>query len=692
MGSSRNSLFINKNVMWLLFSSIAIASSWFFLWLFPWQGKLDSTLLRLGIALVVFTLPGAALSVLLSGRGTRWVQHILFGFVLSHLLIAFGVTMGRVFHLSFDLVRNSFMVLGCVFLVAAILRYSSGSPFQLNWTALKKEGPILVLGLVSLLVILIVLQRQISDDDLSYLVFLTKTQYSNQLSFNDVFFGVSQPVTSRFWLMSAPFAQALLSDLSRVPGILVLSGYYEPFLVIISVLAWYELAIALKLSPRAASASVILQLLFLLLLSEYLHPGSPYLTQLSADKATAAFIFAPVFFLSLIRSLEDAKWSNLFLFLLSGLSLTFMHPIILAYAIFIGGLLILFRMNGQNVRSRLITIFLLAMIILPQVVIRFVQVPSAQNVSYDNPEASLASSGSDNLVSRWGETRFYGFNPGILFIKIPYETAFPLAANIAKWGWLLIPLGSFLLGLRRRDQAVSQFIIAGFIVCFLTWFPFTGWIMGYFLNPRMLARSVWLFPYGLSAVFLLVNVRDMLKSGSFPWAQKLTAWTHFSNVGLIVLTVLFSITALLFLREQQMPDMDRFGQQSRRYGDMVRVGQYLDNRSSTQVHVIGSEVLNDYIPGVSGRANLVVFRVSESSNMLYYTLEEIEQRVSDRQTLFSETTSPAAKLELLRKYDIKFIVLTGADRGLFTRLLEQYPSVAAMEKVARFFVIEIKDE
>jgi hypothetical protein len=49
-------------------------------------------------------------------------------------------------------------------------------------------------------------------------------------------------------------------------------------------------------------------------------------------------------------------------------------------------------------------------------------------------------------------------------------------------------------------------------------------------------------------------------------------------------------------------------------------------------------------------------------------------------------------LDLLRKYDIKFVVLTGSDRGLFAGLLEQYPSVAVMEKVARFFVIEIQDE
>jgi len=157
-------------------------------------------------------------------------------------------------------------------------------------------------------------------------------------------------------------------------------------------------------------------------------------------------------------------------------------------------------------------------------------------------------------------------------------------------------------------------------------------------------------------------------------------------------TVFTAIMLLLFMREQGLPDSQKFESSTRRFADIARVGQYLDRHIPEQAFVMGSEVLNDLLPGVSSKAKLITFRTSDYFNMSLFPVGEIEQRISDRKTIFSETASPDVKLDLLRKYNVRFIVLTGPDRDLFADLIARYPSLLKMDKVNRYFVVEIKDK
>ena len=236
--------------------------------------------------------------------------------------------------------------------------------------------------LISVLVSLIVIQRVLSNDDLTYLAYITNWQHSTHLDFKDLVFGADQFVHPRFWLMSVPFAQAFLAEISQLPGILILGGYYEPFLIFLSVLCWYGLARTLDLSHQAASVSVILQALFLLLLSQYLHPGAPFFNQLSVDKATATFILAPAFIQSEIWLLRKPTKNNIILFLSTGLSLTFTHPIALAYSVFIGGLIAILNINRNNFRTGLIPVIILLVILMPPVALRFVDTEAEGDIIY----------------------------------------------------------------------------------------------------------------------------------------------------------------------------------------------------------------------------------------------------------------------------------------------------------------------
>lgn len=675
---------------------VGIAALWCFIWFAPWQMFLhELPWLKLGIALIVFMVPGISIYGLLADRNAHWINHITFGFVISHLLFAVMALAGRLAHSSFDLIRNLMMTLGMLFLLMYAMSGNAHGFFpRMDRTAFRQAASVWTLGLVSVLVGLIVIQRVLSDDDLSYLAFLTNTQYSTQMGFNDIFFGLAEPVSTRFWLMSAPFAQAFLADLGNLPGLLILGGYYEPFLVVIAVLCWYGLARTLRLSRQAAALSVVFQILFLLLLSEYLHPGAPFFRQLSADKATATFILAPVFLQSVFLLLKDMTGRHFLVCLLAGMSLTFMHPIALAYAIFIGGMLIMLTANRDNIRARGASLLVMLASVLPQVILRFAGTRVEENVPY-GLDATLNQGGIENMVAQWGDSRFYGFNPHILEMTFPYGSNFPFLEPLLKWGWLSIPVlavGFAIRDLRKSDSA--NYVFAAFLLCTLAGIPFTGWIIGYFLSAWALERTTWLFPFGLSVVFLLQSLRDGTKTGLAlkEWVRRLEIKTRILNLPLILSVIFTSGILLLYMREQGLPDLSRFETKSRRYVDIAAVGQYLDQHIPEQAVVIGSEDLNDLIPGVSSKAKLVTFRTSDFFSMALFPVKEIEQRISDRRALFSATTPPEIKLQLLEKYNVEYLALQGGDRDLFSNIISEYPDLLTVEKVGRFFVIEIHDE
>lgn len=671
---------------WKLILTVLAALLWIFLWFFPWIERLHHIFwLQLGAGLAVFIIPGFCTFGLLNNHPGVEFNHVTFGFVISHLIFALLGLMGRLIHLSFETIVFLMMAYGFVVLIIYILlKVDYDVKFQVYQGRLTYFLSILPFLIICLMVSMIVVQRTLTDDDLSYLAFLNNWQYSTHLDFNDLIFDTSQLVQPRFWLMSAPFAQAFLAEISKVPGILILSGYYEPFLVIISAFCWYELALELKLSPKAASASVVLQLSFLLLLSEYLHPGSPYFNQLSSDKATAAFILVPVFFQSLIKLLDSSTWKHKLLFLLTGLSLTFMHPIIVAYAAFIAGVLVLFNKSNQGLRNKVVPIAILIIILIPQVLIRFAKVPAMQATSFE-AETVLNQSGSNTLVTQWGDTRYYGFNANILAMKMPYKANIPLPELILKWSWLLIPVIAVIFAVKQLNDPIAQFIVAGFLLCFLTGFPFTGWIFGYFLNARMLARSVWLFPYGISAAYLLLNIGN--RFWNRPDTKRVRLRT--STWSLIILT-LFSMTLFfLFFRENKLPDFEKFSLKSIRYQGFSTAGQVLDHLIADHAVVAGSENLNDFIPGVSWKAQIVTFRVSEPSNMFYFSSTERTERIADAQVLFSKTASPEDRLLLIRKYNIHYLVLQRGDLKLFNDLITNYPGLIKATEIGGVYIVEI---
>lgn len=568
---------------------------------------------------------------------------------------------------------------GLILLLAYLLPIIQEKTRFFDWQInINSILPVLLLLLVACVACLIVIQRVLSDDDLTYLAYVTNWQNSIHLDFNEIIFGTSNLTHPRFWLLSAPFAQALLADIVQIPAIFLFSGYYEPFLVIIAVLCWYELMVSLGLSHWEASGASIIQIVFLLFLSEYLHPGAPFFNQLGTDKATAAFIMAPVFFQSMVRLIKQPKKNNFILLIFTGLSLSLMHPVILAYSIFIGGMLVLLNWKNTRIAEKLITILMLVIILLPQIVLRFVNIPSQVEIPYTS-EALLSQRGVENMISVWGDTQFYGFNPDILDMNIPYEENIPISQSIKQRGWLIFPFISAIFSLLKKKKSfVAHFILATFLLGLLAGIPFTGWIIGYFLSAYMLERALWLFPFGLSVVFTFSILYNYLKSKSLS-----------SNWLLTTITAIAIGSFILYLRENNMPDFEKFAMKSQRYQDISTAGLELNNQIIDKAYVIGSPNLNDLIPGISSKSKLITYRISDPSNMSYYTIDERNERISDSKKLFSRSASAESKMDLIKKYNIRFLFITPFDLQLFDELIENYPNKIQPIEVGGVIIIRI---
>ena len=685
-----------KNIYWrkLLLWTVLLTLVWSLLWFWPWQHGLQNfILLRLGVALLIFLVPGVSIYGLLMDRQGRWTDYFTFGFVISHLIIASAGMAGRLMPVSFGQIKDLMMLVGLLLLLLYLLPVvSKGISFRIDHSSAGRIASVWPLILISVLASLIVIQRILSNDDLTYLAYITNLQHAIHLDFNDLVLGTDQLVHPRFWLMSVPFAQAFLAEMSGLPGILVLGGYYEPFLVVLSVLCWYGLARSLDISQQAASISVILQILFLLLLSQYVHPGAPFFDQLSVDKATATFILAPVFIQSEIWLLRKPTKNNIILCLLTGLSLTFMHPIALAYSVFIGGLILILNINRSTFRTGVIAVIILLAMLIPQVALRFVRTEAEGNIAYGVDEIQNPQS-FNNIISVWEDTPFYGFSPNILAMTIPYESRIPFPVSILKWAWLFIPICATIFSIQQlRQNNLAQYIFSSFLLCAIAGFPLTGWMIGYFLSPWMLERATWLFPYGLSAVFFLLTIRDKTVVGQHisAWMLKLERKTSFSGWPLITITFFSSALILLFMREQGLPDFALFESKSERYQNLARAGQFLDQHIPVQAIVIGSDDLNDLIPGISWKAKLVTFRTSNPANMPFYSPDIINERILDKQMILSRRESPEARLYLLKKYNVRFLLLRRSDYGLFKTLVSTYPALFEVTEIDRYIILEVQ--
>jgi hypothetical protein len=301
------------------------------------------------------------------------------------------------------------------------------------------------------------------------------------------------------------------------------------------------------------------------------------------------------------------------------------------------------------------------------------------------------------MINRWGNTSFYGFNPSILSMKIPYADATNnlFLKAFETWGWLIIPIGASLFAIQKlRKDPAAQYIFAAFSLCLFAGLPLTGWILGYFLSAWMLERSVWLFPFGISFVFFARSawneILNLLNRTRALMVDEKKSKTIIAITRSFFVFLGFGMI-LLYMQENSLPNAKKFETKIKRYQEFAKVGNFLDNQTAgDSLMVIGSGETNDILLGVSWKARVITFRASDLSNMAYFTSTEAQERISDSKKVFSEQVSPKEKLGILEKYNIDFIVLHINEKEYIEGLTLTYPDLFISTDVGRYTVIKIK--
>jgi hypothetical protein len=666
---------------------------WILLWLLPWTHWLNSLpWIRLGISLIIFSTPGVIISLFLAGEKLSLLTHLISGLAFSVLFVGILGMLGRVFHVPFEYVKVFFALTGLIVLLVFAIKYRIKDhlfkPSHLSITTL-----ILLLLMIAFGIIINFLSRTTGDDQ-TYLAYLTSWQHAQPLNFQEVYFASGNADSIRFWLSVFPMSLALLAEISGLHGLMLIGLYLEPFLIIIAILATYDLYEDLLQSEQQAILAVLLQFTFLFLLRGYQQPGLTFFNRLSEDKVFAAFILFPIFFLALRLFLEYFTLQSSIFVLLAGLSLAITHPVILAYSVFIVGLYAgIVTFIGKNYKKFLVVVILLTVIILPPALLRFINVPSASSITYDLESALDAGAGIETRISYLAGTPFYGFN--LDRIKILPEDNAPenlLRAFLTKSYLWTLGLGFLWSLFNIKRKTVAPFIAASSSLILLSAIPYTGWIIGYFVSARMLWRTPWLLPIGLISLVLfhefILFIWRKIPANILPKIPvERVVYTAILGTCSIVL-IFFSVHVYI----AEWKTLAERGTYINTLENLSALGNYLEAnidqpsmfiaapQSSEFLSGLFTQSLMDYLPGLSSKSKVAYFREYYSAPNLV-DMEKVN-------LIFSLDTAitPAQRIDILRTNRIQYVLI---DNPSLMNYYASYPQFFDVQKAENYWMFSI---
>ena len=666
---------------------------WLFLLFSPWAIWLESMpWVRLGISLIIYFVPGILISLFLMSKRLSLMSHFISGVALSVFLVGSLGFLGRVFHFPFEFIKPAFALIGLVALF--ILSRHVDSKKQLYRQ--KKISVVTVVLLLSMILFGAALSflYKFGNDDFTYLAYLTNWQHAQPLNFHEIIFNTGTLDSIRFWLAMFPMNQAFLAELSNLHGILLLGFYLEPCLIAIAILAAYNLYEDLFQSEYYAITAVLLQFTFLLLRNSVIYTGIIFFNRLSQDKAFAAFILAPIFFLAIRCLLDTFNLRSGIFAALIGLSLTLTHPVILAFSIFIAGIYMsIVTISNKDYKKFIVIAALLVMVILPAGSTRIAQLPwlrqhipalaKINNKGTFDLESALDSRKIDQRISYIEGTPFYGFNLNVIKMNITTTKDENSLQNFFSWSYLWVLGLGFLWSLFNwKRNTIAPFITAASLLILLSAIPYTGWLVGYFVSARLLIRSSWMLPVGLIGVVLFDEaLKYTLHKSSFDVQARISV--RQVALGVILTISLVSIGYFYGLRIQSGGWTPLTESKLVGYTDtlatFVTLGNYIENNISSPSIFIAPTGLMNYLPGLSSKSKVVSFRGPQFSRYPI-SIEKIHLIFSPKGTI-----SIGERKRFLRRYHIQYILVR--DSAL-KDYYAQYSQSFAVQKVDSFWVLK----
>jgi hypothetical protein len=628
-----------------------------------------------------------AVSMLLLGNRLTLLSHVTSGLALSMFLVSSLGVLGRIAHLPFDFIKPTFLVVGTIAILT--LTIQSRSSDQLFNP--KSYAPISValFILIITLGVIITFTNRIESDSFSYLAYLTNWQHSPRLSFGEVIFGSGALEPFRFWLAMFPMNQAFLANISNLHGILLMGYYLNPVLVAISLLALYNLYEDLLRSNRQAIMALLLHFTFLILMLENRQPGNVFFFRITEDKSFAAFALAPVFFLAVICCLESPTIRRGIFVLLSGWSLALIHPIILAYSIFIAGLYAaLATLTNNNYKTLGIQLILLVLIIFPSASLRFPSLYGMEILAPFELEAALVEDPKMNpigdRITYIESTPFYGFNPEKIQIKVLQRFLPTWMQFLLSWSYIWILALGFLWSLsklKKQNNVIASFIIASSTLILLCAIPYTGWLVGYFVSARMLWRAPWLFPIGLVGVVLITDIYNIISSKLIDVSRRKTFTLNASFFSVLAVCIVVIGYFSYYLYRTKHDTLENLYAYKSVLEEQAAIGNYIETNIGQPSIFLASYDMMNYLPGISSKAKVVFFRGS------IFTPHPVNQDDIDEVLSNNEDFSIQRRIKVLDRYHVQYLLIEDVS---VQEYYAEYPQFFKWEKIGDYWLIEYR--
>jgi hypothetical protein len=320
--------------------------------------------------------------------------------------------------------------------------------------------------------------------------------------------------------------------------------------------------------------------------------------------------------------------------------------------------------------------------ILPSASLRFA--PASSKVAF-NLETTMETVGVANnnpLISYIDGTPFYGFN--LERIKIlanqtkfvnPFQTFF-------SWSYLwVLGLGFLWSVFNIRKNTVAPFIAATSFLVLLCAIPYTGWLMGYGVSPRMLYRSTWLLPIGLVGTVVFLEFFEFIFSKiSFNNPSRISGERVAFGLILSISLILIGYFSIYVYRNkwQLIADHNTYGN---RLENLSALGNYLETNIEPSSIFLAPPELRDYLPGLSSKSKVIFFRTQR------FTPYSVN--ITEINSIFSQNTSITIqqRINILMKYHVDYILVEN-------RSLEDYyaayPQFFHSQGINNFWILKFR--
>lgn len=625
----------------------AITLFWVFLNFFSWQAWFSKfEAFRFLFAMLIYLSPGIFTFLLLSEDKTISLRLLLGGFAITLFVTGVFGVVARAFQLNFTFIMWAFALWGII-----IFYLYFSKPVQIHFDFDKPiwwEAVFLVLTFSAVMYFAsLVRQPVIHDDAFTYNALLFYYQYAPQINF-EMPAALDNLEIPRFWLAFWPLAEAIMSELSAIDGLLIAGYYLPPLLAVLSFIGVYVLARTLGLSRVLACVAIIAQGFGLMRLTLASQSGRLFFSRMTEDKVVAAFVVALILLILVVEYLVNPNNRKLLLMWLVAWGMAFTHPVqfgMICMLIGVYGLPSLFKAETRG--KYIIMIVLLAAIAIVPYFSRFVEGDNAQTLSFSLEEIEENDEyfrlRSNRVVIVEG-TQFYGLD-SYLISALPYRIGALSALISLFFFW--------------RNKT-ARYVLAAFLILGMAYLPYTGWIIGMFTTPYQLWRLTWLTPLGIAFAFLVwVGIEFVYK---IKWFESKKIWLNpliYVSVFGMLFASIFYVRAWtsenLFTGNIDVHDF---------YTNYVRTAQKMNELEIEEnAIIIGAPDVTTHgiIPSLTLKYQPLVFRVESGGN-----------NTQVWNSLIDENIETDVRLQRLQENNVRYLLVKG-DLEWIQTLLEEYP-------------------